>query len=129
MDFCWTVQGARYGPPPGTAQPGRSEKFRSGPIPSPEFGSLTALFRARLVPEAVVGLVHMSQCARGVADMTLKDTITRELWDLGRNDHEVSYFCSRCKRRHLTIATRKEKNAAARLMYERGSHDTRCRQG
>ena len=41
-------------------------------------------------------------------------------------EYEVTYWCSRCSRRHLSITTDEAMNAAAQLMYEAGWHSTAC---
>lgn len=40
--------------------------------------------------------------------------------------YSVSYYCARCRKKHLTIGTAKEKAAAARLMFEAGWHSPQC---
>ncbi len=49
-----------------------------------------------------------------------------EGYDGAKEDYEVTYWCSQCRRRHLTITTDEEKKAAAKLMYEAGWHSTTC---
>lgn len=41
-------------------------------------------------------------------------------------EYEVTYWCSRCRRRHLSITTDEEKEAAAEIMYRAGWHDPDC---
>lgn len=43
-----------------------------------------------------------------------------------QNEYEVTYWCSRCQRRHLSIDTDEQKEAAAGLMYQAGWHSTAC---
>ncbi len=43
-----------------------------------------------------------------------------------QNRYAVSYWCSRCRRRHLTITSAEEKEAAANYMYQHGWHDSSC---
>ena len=47
---------------------------------------------------------------------------------IAKEKYEVTYYCSRCRRRHLTIDTDREKEAAAMLMYEARWHSPRCAQ-
>ena len=47
-------------------------------------------------------------------------------YDAAEQEYEVTYWCSRCRRGHLSITTEKEKEAAAELMYQAGWHDPRC---
>ena len=47
-------------------------------------------------------------------------------WDWAVGMYAVAYFCSRCGRKHLAIASDEEKASAAELMYEAGWHDPDC---
>jgi len=47
-------------------------------------------------------------------------------YDGAKEDYEVTYWCSQCRRRHLTIKSDKEKEAAAKLMYQAGWYSTTC---
>ena len=49
-----------------------------------------------------------------------------EGYDIAKDEYEVTYWCSRCRRRHLRIHTDEEKEAAAKLMYEAGWHSPAC---
>ena len=46
--------------------------------------------------------------------------------EVTRAKYSVDYYCSGCKRKHLTITQNNEKNAAARLMFEAGWRSPRC---
>ena len=48
-------------------------------------------------------------------------------YDIGERDFEVTYYCSRCRCRHLSITSSEAKEAAAKLMYEAGWHSPTCR--
>jgi hypothetical protein len=50
-----------------------------------------------------------------------------EGYDIARDEYEVTYWCSWCGRRHLSIASEEEKEAAARMMLEAGWHSPACR--
>ena len=43
-----------------------------------------------------------------------------------KEEYEVAYVCSLCRRRHMSINTDEEKDAAAQLMYEAGWHSPVC---
>ncbi len=47
-------------------------------------------------------------------------------FEVATEKYAVSYYCARCRYRHLTITTDKEKEAAANLMYEAGWHNPDC---
>ena len=47
-------------------------------------------------------------------------------WELAQEQYEVTYFCSSCRRRHMTITTEGEKEAAAQLMYKANWHSPEC---
>ena len=49
-----------------------------------------------------------------------------EGYEIAEDEFKVTYCCSRCRRRHLSIRTAKEKEAAAKLMYEAGWHSPSC---
>ena len=49
-----------------------------------------------------------------------------EGYEGAKEDYEVTYWCSRCRRRHMTITTDEEKKAAAQLMYDAGWQSTAC---
>ena len=49
-----------------------------------------------------------------------------EGYEGAKEDYEVTYWCSRCRRRHMTITTDEAKKAAAQLMYDAGWHSTAC---
>ena len=49
-----------------------------------------------------------------------------EGYEEAKMEYEVTYWCSRCRRRHLSITTAEAMNAAAQLMYEAGWHSTAC---
>ena len=48
-------------------------------------------------------------------------------YEMAKADYQVIYWCSRCRRRHLSIATHEEKQAAAEMMYIAGWHNPDCR--
>lgn len=52
-----------------------------------------------------------------------------EGWEKARKGYEVIYWCARCRRRHLSITTDEEKEAAASLMYREGWCSTACEEG
>jgi len=43
-----------------------------------------------------------------------------------KDEYEVIYWCSGCRRRHLSINTVEEKEAAAQLMYDAGWESSAC---
>jgi hypothetical protein len=43
-----------------------------------------------------------------------------------KREFAVTYWCRRCRQRHLTMTSDKEKQAAAKLMYEAGWHSPAC---
>ena len=47
-------------------------------------------------------------------------------WDWAVGMYAVPYYCSRCGRKHLAIASDEERASAAELMYEAGWHDPDC---
>ncbi len=47
-------------------------------------------------------------------------------WGQAEEEYEVTYWCASCRRRHLSITTDEEKEAAAALMYQAGWHSTVC---
>ena len=47
-------------------------------------------------------------------------------YEIARDEYEVSYWCGRCRRRHLSVTTDDEKEAAAAMMYKAGWHDPDC---
>ncbi len=49
-----------------------------------------------------------------------------EGYEEAKMEYEVTYWCSRCRRRHMTITTDVAKKAAAQLMYDAGWHSTAC---
>ena len=48
-------------------------------------------------------------------------------YEVAQIEYEVRYRCHRCRRRHLSITSDQEKEAAARAMYRSGWHDPDCR--
>lgn len=46
---------------------------------------------------------------------------------VAKDKFEVSYWCSRCRRSHLSISSQEEMEAAADLMFRAGWHDPDCR--
>jgi hypothetical protein len=42
------------------------------------------------------------------------------------DEYEVTYWCARCHKRHLSLDTEETKEAGAKLMYEAGWHDPKC---
>jgi hypothetical protein len=48
----------------------------------------------------------------------------------GYNDAEkkykVTYWCARCHQRHLTITNQEEKDAAGKVMHEKGWRSSAC---
>ena len=49
-----------------------------------------------------------------------------EGYEGAKEDYEVTYWCSECRQRHMSITTDKEKEAAAKLMYRAGWHSPTC---
>ena len=49
-----------------------------------------------------------------------------EGYEEAKEEYEVTYLCSLCRRRHMSINTDEEKKAAAQLMYDAGWHSTIC---
>jgi hypothetical protein len=43
-----------------------------------------------------------------------------------KREYAVTYWCARCRKRHLTITTDKEKEAAANLMFQAGWQNPTC---
>jgi hypothetical protein len=43
-----------------------------------------------------------------------------------KREYAVTYWCSRCRQRHLTITTAEEKEAAANQMFKAGWHSPAC---
>ena len=50
-----------------------------------------------------------------------------EGYEIAKDEYIVTYWCSRCRRRHMSISSYQAKEAAAKLMYEAGWHSTTCR--
>ena len=48
-------------------------------------------------------------------------------YDIAKDDYEVTYRCSGCRRRHLSVTTNEEKEAAAKLMCQAGWYSSACR--
>lgn len=48
-------------------------------------------------------------------------------YSVAQSEFEVTYWCSRCRRCHLSILTPEEKEDAANLMFRAGWHDPDCR--
>jgi len=46
---------------------------------------------------------------------------------VAKGEFEVNYWCSRCRRSHLSINSQEEMEAAANLMFKAGWHDPNCR--
>ncbi len=49
-----------------------------------------------------------------------------EGYEEAKMEYGVTYWCSLCRLRHMTITTDEEKKAAAQLMYDAGWHSTAC---
>ena len=49
-----------------------------------------------------------------------------EGYEGAKEEYEITYWCSKCRRRHLSITTNEEKEAAAKLMYKAGWYSTNC---
>ena len=49
-----------------------------------------------------------------------------EGYEMAREQYEVTYWCSRCRRRHLSIKSQEAKEAAAQMMYDAGWHSSAC---
>lgn len=47
-------------------------------------------------------------------------------YEAAQAEYEVTYWCSRCRRRHLSIVTYDEKEDAAALMYKAAWYDPNC---
>lgn len=50
-------------------------------------------------------------------------------YEEAKEEYQVTYWCSECKRRHLTILSDEAKEAAANLMYQAGWHGLDCSKG
>lgn len=48
-------------------------------------------------------------------------------YGVAKGEFEVNYWCSRCRRSHLSIRSKEEMEAAANLMFKAGWHDPNCR--
>ena len=48
-------------------------------------------------------------------------------YDIAKDEYEVTYWCSRCRRRHISVTTDEEKEAAAELLYQAGWYSAACR--
>ncbi len=48
-------------------------------------------------------------------------------YDIAKDEYEVTYWCSRCRRRHISVTTDAEKEAAAELLYQAGWYSAACR--
>lgn len=44
----------------------------------------------------------------------------------GKREYAVTYWCARCRQRHMTISTAEEKEAAANLMFQAGWQNPAC---
>ena len=49
-----------------------------------------------------------------------------EGYEDAKDEYEVTYWCSGCRRRHMSITTDEEKQAAAQLMYDAGWESSAC---
>ena len=49
-----------------------------------------------------------------------------EGYEGAKEDYEVTYWCSQCRRRNMSIYSDEENEAAAQLMYDAGWHSTAC---
>ncbi len=49
-----------------------------------------------------------------------------EGYEMARDEYEVTYWCSGCRRRHLSIKSQEAKEAAAEMMYDAGWHSSAC---
>ena len=47
-------------------------------------------------------------------------------YEKAKAEYEVTYFCWRCRRRHLSITSQEEKESAANLMFEAEWYDPNC---
>ena len=52
----------------------------------------------------------------------------RKGYQQAKREYAVTYWCARCRQRHLTITSHEEKEAAAKLMYEAGWQTPVCPQ-
>ncbi len=48
-------------------------------------------------------------------------------YEIAVQEFEVTYWCSICRRRHLSVTSDEEKESAAQMMYQAGWHDPDCR--
>ncbi len=55
------------------------------------------------------------------------DEAFNEGYDYAQREFEVTYRCSQCGERHLSITSEKAREAAAEYMYQHGWHDPKCR--
>ena len=49
-----------------------------------------------------------------------------EAYEVAHAEYAVTYSCSRCHRRHMTVTSDEEKEAAAKFMYQTGWHNPKC---
>ena len=49
-----------------------------------------------------------------------------EAYEVAHAEYAVTYSCSRCHKRHMTITSDEEKEAPAKLMYQAGRHNPKC---
>ncbi len=50
-----------------------------------------------------------------------------EGYDYAQREFEVTFRCSECGERHLSITSEKARESAAEYMYQHGWHDPKCR--
>ena len=50
-----------------------------------------------------------------------------EGYDIAEAEYKVTFYCSHCRSRHLSITDPKTKEAAAKLMCQAGWHSSACR--
>ena len=77
-----------------------------------------------------VGLEKSQAVAGDAYDKGFKDGHRdghKDGYQAAKGRFEVTYLCSRCRRRHMSITSHEEKEAAANMMYEADWHHTRCR--
>ena len=48
-------------------------------------------------------------------------------YEHAQREFEVTFRCSKCGERHLSITTEKARESAAEYMYQHGWHDPKCR--
>lgn len=85
---------------------------------------------ARLKEEHGLSLGDVLRIGLEKAEPDLDATLERgmiEGYEIAKDEYEVTYWCSQCQRRHMSITSDEEKAAAANLMHRAGWHSAGCR--